>query len=226
MFTLYRIVKRSVAENVPDKASVHTRNARNTRNEAVTAPEQYWSALLLKQSAENRRKEYHGFCLLHAVILISNVRMSASKKMNLIVLIWTLTIPTTTFERTKEKFCGFWQPEVDKLWIGFWNGPSQVWTLFLVNRLLKSEESVANCMTDRVSVHTGNASEQFLYRSRTLSLVHTVPEQLLKRSKNLCEHRLSLKHTQPPFTGATHGTLDLFNVSELTFTNVYIKRQR
>ena len=27
MFTLYRIVKRSVAETVPDKASVHTRNA-------------------------------------------------------------------------------------------------------------------------------------------------------------------------------------------------------
>ena len=27
MFTLYQIVKRSVAEMVPDKASVHTRNA-------------------------------------------------------------------------------------------------------------------------------------------------------------------------------------------------------
>ena len=27
MFTLYRIVKRSVAESVPDRASVHTRNA-------------------------------------------------------------------------------------------------------------------------------------------------------------------------------------------------------
>ena len=38
MFTLYRIVKRSVAESVPDRASVHT----------VSAPEQYCSAPLLK----------------------------------------------------------------------------------------------------------------------------------------------------------------------------------
>ena len=45
MFTLYRIVKRSVAESVPDSASVHTRNA---AFEAVSAPEQYCSAPLLK----------------------------------------------------------------------------------------------------------------------------------------------------------------------------------
>ena len=45
MFTLYRIVKRSVAESVPDRASVHTRNA---AFEAVFAPEQYCSAPLLK----------------------------------------------------------------------------------------------------------------------------------------------------------------------------------
>ena len=38
MFTLYRIVKRSVAESVPDRASVHTRNA---AFEAVSAPEQF-----------------------------------------------------------------------------------------------------------------------------------------------------------------------------------------
>ena len=44
MFTLYRIVKRSVAESVPDRASVHTRNA---TFEAVSAPEQYCSAPLL-----------------------------------------------------------------------------------------------------------------------------------------------------------------------------------
>ena len=43
MFTLYRIVKRSVAESVPDRASVHTRNA---AFEAVSAPEQYCSAPL------------------------------------------------------------------------------------------------------------------------------------------------------------------------------------
>ena len=45
MFTLYRIVKRSAAESVPDRASVHIRNA---GFEAVSASEQYCSAPLLK----------------------------------------------------------------------------------------------------------------------------------------------------------------------------------
>ena len=47
MFTLYRIVKRSVVESVPDRASVHTKNP---RFEAASAPEQYCytSAPLLK----------------------------------------------------------------------------------------------------------------------------------------------------------------------------------
>ena len=45
MFTLYRLVKRNVAESVPDKASVHTGNA---AFDAVSAPEQYCSAPLLK----------------------------------------------------------------------------------------------------------------------------------------------------------------------------------
>ena len=45
MFTLYRIVKRIVAESVPDRASVHTRSA---AFEAVSAPEQYCSTPLLK----------------------------------------------------------------------------------------------------------------------------------------------------------------------------------
>ena len=45
MFTLYRIVKQNVAESAPDRASVHTRNA---AFEAVSAPEQYCSAPLLK----------------------------------------------------------------------------------------------------------------------------------------------------------------------------------
>ena len=57
--------------------------------------------------------------------------------------------------------------------------------LVLVDYLFKSKGIVTNCITDRASVHTGNASEQFLYNSRTLVPVHTVPEQLLKRSKNL-----------------------------------------
>ena len=47
--------------------------------------------------------------LRHAVILISKLRMSASKKINLMALIRTLTISTTTFERMKEKFDGFRQ---------------------------------------------------------------------------------------------------------------------
>ena len=45
MFTLYRIVKWRVAESVPDRASVHTRNA---AFDAVSAPEQYCSAPMLK----------------------------------------------------------------------------------------------------------------------------------------------------------------------------------
>ena len=45
MFTLYRTVKRSVAESVLDMASVHTRNA---AFKAFSAPEQYCSALLLQ----------------------------------------------------------------------------------------------------------------------------------------------------------------------------------
>ena len=45
MFTLYRIVKWSITESVPDRASVHTRN---TAFEAVSAPELYCSTPLLK----------------------------------------------------------------------------------------------------------------------------------------------------------------------------------
>ena len=45
MFTLYRIVKRRVPESVPNRASVHTRIA---VFKAVSAPEQYCSAPLLK----------------------------------------------------------------------------------------------------------------------------------------------------------------------------------
>ena len=52
MFTLYRIVKQSVAENVLDRASVHTRN---TAVEAVAALEQYCSAPLLKVDPEDLR---------------------------------------------------------------------------------------------------------------------------------------------------------------------------
>ena len=61
------------------------------------------------QSAENRRKECHRFWLHlpHAVILISNVRTSASKKINGMALIRTLTVSNTAFERRQEKIHGF-----------------------------------------------------------------------------------------------------------------------
>ena len=45
MFTLYRIVKRSVAETVPGKASVHTRNATFG---TISVPEQDYLAQFLK----------------------------------------------------------------------------------------------------------------------------------------------------------------------------------
>ena len=59
----------------------------------------------------NSRKECHQFWLRlrRAVILISNDRTSASKNINEMALIRTLTVSTTAFERTKEKFCGFRQ---------------------------------------------------------------------------------------------------------------------
>ena len=50
--------------------------------------------------------------LRQAVILISNVRTSASKKINLMAIFRTLTISSTTFERMKEKFDGFRQTEM------------------------------------------------------------------------------------------------------------------
>ena len=125
MFTLYRLVKRSVAESVLDRASVHTRNA---AFEAVSAPKQNCSASLLK---------------VERSVLGRFLKRSESSL-------------NTLSEQKLQR-----------------------------NLVLKSKGSVANCVTDRASVHTGKASEQFLHRNRTLILVHTVPEQLLKRSKNL-----------------------------------------
>ena len=130
MFTLYRIVKRSVAESVPDRASVHTWTA---AFEAVSAPEQYCSAPLLK------------------------VERPVSDRF---------------LRRSESSLNTFIGAELQRNFV-------------LANYLFKSKGSVANCITDRASVHTGNASEQFLHNSRTLIPVHTVPEQLLQRSKNL-----------------------------------------
>ena len=139
MFTLYRIVKRSVAESVPDRASVHTRNA---AFEAVSAPEQYCPAPLLK------------------------VERFVSDRF---------------LRRSESSLNTFIGQKLQR-------------NLVLVNYLFKSKGSVANCITDRASVHTGNASEQFLHCNRTLIPVNTVPEQLLKRSKTYpvqCEHSLN-----------------------------------
>ena len=133
MFTLYRIVKRSVAESVQDRASVHTRNV---VFEAVSAPEQNCSAPLL------------------------NVKRSLS-----------------------DRFCKRSQSSLNTL-----SEQKLQQNLVLVNNLLKSKGSVANCMMDRACVHTENALEQFLLCNKTLILVHTVPEQLLKRSKTYPVH--------------------------------------
>ena len=61
--------------------------------------------------AENHRKKCHRFWLSlhHAVILISNDRTSASKKINRMALIRTLMVSTIAFERKKEEFYGFRQ---------------------------------------------------------------------------------------------------------------------
>ena len=45
--------------------------------------------------------------------------------------------------------------------------------LVLVNDLFKSKGSVADCITDRASVHAGNALEQFLPHNGTLIPVYT-----------------------------------------------------
>ena len=67
-------------------------------------------------------------------------------------------------------------------------------SLALVNNLFKSKGSVTNCMTDRAPVHTGNASEQFLHRNRTLIrteylvlIAHgqNLPVQILIRGKRV-----------------------------------------
>ena len=72
--------------------------------------------MALNQSAENRRKECHRFWLRlhHAVILISNDRTSASKKINGMALILTLKVSTSAFKRMKKTFYGFWQTEFEK----------------------------------------------------------------------------------------------------------------
>ena len=93
-------MKRSVAESVPDRASVHTRN---TAFEAISAPEQNCSAPLLKVER---------------------------------------SVPDRILKRSKSSLNTLSEQKLQRN---------------LVNDLLKSKRSVANCMTDRACVHTGNA---------------------------------------------------------------------
>ena len=123
-------MKRSVAESVMDRASVHIRNA---VFKAVSFPEQYCSTPLLKVE--------------HS---ISDRYFKWSKS------------SLNTFIGAKIAT----EPHFGRI-------------------LFKSKGIITNCIMDRASVHTGNASEQFLHHSRTLIPVHTVLEQLLKQSKNL-----------------------------------------
>ena len=78
---------------------------------SVAIPDDFKINRTYLQSVENRRKEYHQFCLhsRQAVIPMSNVRTPTSKKINGMALIRTLTVSTSAFERTKEKFYGFRQ---------------------------------------------------------------------------------------------------------------------
>ena len=129
MFTLYRIVKWSVAESVLDRASVHTRNA---AFEAFSAPEQYCSAPLLK------------------------VERSVLDRF---------------LQRSESSLNTFIGAELQR-------------NLVLVNNPFKSKESIANCMTDRACVYTGNASEQLLLRNRTLILCsHCIGETFKTEQK-------------------------------------------
>ena len=113
MITLYRIGKRSVTESALDRASVHTRTA---AFEAVSAPEQYCPALLLK---------------VERSISDRFLRRSESS--------------LNTFVRAEVAT----EPRFGKL-------------------SFQIKGSIANCITDMASVHTGNTSEQFLHHNRTL----------------------------------------------------------
>ena len=75
------------------------------------------------KSADNHREDCHRFWLrLHdTVILISNVRISTSVKINWIVLISILMVLTTMFERTEEKFYGFRQTDFRKWTLRKWD---------------------------------------------------------------------------------------------------------
>ena len=106
MFTLYRIVKRSDAESVPDRASVQTRN---TAFGTVSAPEQYCSAPLLK------------------------VERSVSDRF---------------LRRSESSLNTLSEQKLQR-------------NLVLENDIFKSKGSVANCITDMASVHTGTLRNNF-----------------------------------------------------------------
>ena len=92
--------------------------------------------------------------------------------------------------------------------------------LVLVNDLLKSKGSVANCMADRACVHTGNASEQV-----------SAPQQ----NTNSCSHCIgaTLETERKPIRYSVNIALrqiGLFKLqdggfSQIIHSNVYKRKQ-
>ena len=139
MFTLCRIVKRSVTESVPDRASVHTRNA---AFEAVSAPEQYCSALLLKVELPYRIGLWNGpnqvWTLLSEqklqrnLVLENNLFKSKCSVTNCVMDRASVHTRNAAFEAVSapEQYCSALLLKVELPYrIGLWNGPNQVWTL-------------------------------------------------------------------------------------------------
>ena len=108
LFQCYVIVQCS-AKNINFQLTyeILQRNRLHFSSQIMTPPAN--QVFTSTQSVENHKKECYRFWLRlrHAVILISNGRTSASKKINGMTLIRTLTVSTTAFERTKEKLYGF-----------------------------------------------------------------------------------------------------------------------
>ena len=72
--------------------------------------------------------------LRHALILISNVRTSASMKMKWMALIWILTVLTTAFKRMEEKFYDFRQTVFEITHSKVWHATSLLWAEFFIEK--------------------------------------------------------------------------------------------
>ena len=65
-----------------------------------------------------------------------------------------------------------------------------------MNDVFKSKGIIANCMSDRASVYTWNAMEQFLHHNRILIPVHIVPEQFSGFANYIYEDEIVKIHWQ------------------------------